>query len=710
MLCCLHRQPRVAGTPPGSTSKPMREPLQKGVVINMNFVLNANTEIKSSIDNTAVKNAVDILKRDLAKKFPPTEEPGGRIVLEQTVLEPERFILDVSEDMKVQAGDELGFVYGLLYISERFLGVKPFWFWMDQPAETAEKTAVTEKLSVLPGQYTSPVPVIKYRGWFVNDEVLIMKWQINGDKTEPWRMVFEALLRCGGNMVIPGTDKNSKIYNRLASDMGLWITHHHAEPLGAEMFVRAYPDKEPNYADSPGLFIKLWEDAVKAQRGMKVIWALGFRGQGDCPFWSNDTSGRFDTPEKRGRLISDVIEQQRQIVLKYVENPVFCTNLYGEIMELYEEGHIHFHEDIIKISADNGYGKMVTRRRDNHTVRISSLPKEPEKHGGIYYHVSFYDLQAANHITMLPNSVDFVDSELSEVMEKNATDYWIVNCSNVRPHVYFLDALRKKWYGESVSDASHSLEFAREYFGGNTDTAPLYRIYHQAMLPYGKEPDEHAGEQFYTENVRLLIHSIYNNRSDGTPGLKWLVGLMPLGDQIEAYVQMCRDNLENITKFYDSCCAVGPKLSGSLRQLWSATLLLQASIHYYCTKGVIAFGEGYRDYAAGNYWKAFMLFGCSAEYFEKTDRLIRDSEYGVWEGFYFNECFADVKHTAYMLKKLMGLAREKGDNARHDKWYRDAVYAESDKKVFTLLVNDNHMTDWELYKAFNADTEELSRE
>lgn len=23
----------------------------------------------------------------------------------------------------------------------------------------------------------------------------------------PWEMVFEALLRCGGNLVIPGTDK-----------------------------------------------------------------------------------------------------------------------------------------------------------------------------------------------------------------------------------------------------------------------------------------------------------------------------------------------------------------------------------------------------------------------------------------------------------------------------------------------------------------------
>jgi len=57
----------------------------------------------------------------------------------------------------------------------------------------------------------------------------------------PWEMAFEALLRCGGNMTIPGTDYNSHRYQRLAAEYGLYITHHHAEPLGARMFSRAYP-------------------------------------------------------------------------------------------------------------------------------------------------------------------------------------------------------------------------------------------------------------------------------------------------------------------------------------------------------------------------------------------------------------------------------------------------------------------------------------
>ena len=49
--------------------------------------------------------------------------------------------------------------------------------------------------------------------------------------------------------------------------------------------------------------------------------------------------------------------------------------------------------------------------------------------------------------------------------------------------------------------------------------------------------------------------------------------------------------------------------------------------------------------------------------------------------------------------KLMGIAREHGDNARHDLWYREIMYAPEDRGVYTLLVNDNHMEDGELYLA-----------
>ena len=391
-------------------------------------------------------------------------------------------------------------------------------------------------------------------------------------------------------------------------------------------------------------------------------------------------------------MISEVIRKQCDIVRKYVKNPVFCTNLYGEIMELYEQGYIKIDTDVIKVRADNGYGRMVTRRRDSHSARVSSMPDGKDSSPqGIYYHVSFYDLQAANHITMLPNSVDFVEKELSQVIANGGSDFWVINCSNVRPHVYYLDAIRKIWFGEKVNDTSHSEQFVQMYYNGEKEIAACYREYAAAMPVYGKEPDEHAGEQLYTENIRLLAHQFLIERTRNVREMYWLVGDVPYAEQLARFSAICEKALPRLEALLEKCGKIE-------NRLFEATLKLQVQIHTYCCRGVALYRRGYEAFCNDDYAKSFVLFGDSAVSFEQADNSMRQAEYGVWQDFYYNDCFADAKHTAYMIRKVMGLVREFGDNARHDKWYRDYCYAKEDRDVFLLLVLDNHMTDEELYQ------------
>lgn len=49
----------------------------------------------------------------------------------------------------------------------------------------------------------------------------------------------------------------------------------------------------------------------------------------------------------------------------------------------------------------------------------------------------------------------------------------------------------------------------------------------------------------------------------------------------------------------------------------------------------------------GSFKEAFVALDRSAEFFYNADNLMRAAEYGVWKGFYFNDCFADVKHTEF---------------------------------------------------------------
>ena len=43
-----------------------------------------------------------------------------------------RISFPTEQQLLIQSRDELGAIYGLLYLSKEFLGIQPFWFWHDQ--------------------------------------------------------------------------------------------------------------------------------------------------------------------------------------------------------------------------------------------------------------------------------------------------------------------------------------------------------------------------------------------------------------------------------------------------------------------------------------------------------------------------------------------------------------------------------------------------
>ena len=529
------------------------------------FILTSNVVIDTEVQSEPVQRAVIRFYRDLSMVLETKAEclekdSPGIIYLEKGSAAPEEFQIHVenSRSMIISASEELGFIYALLYISEHCLGILPFWFWNDQ------KFVKQKEILVPFTKYHSEKKTVAYRGWFINDEVLISHWTAEKNAEYPWEMAFEALLRCGGNTVIPGTDSNSKKYAGLAGGMGLWITQHHAEPLGAEMFLRAYPDKNPSYKEYPDLFRGLWEEGIKRQMNYKIIWNLGFRGQGDTPFWENDP--QYDTPEKRGRLISSIMREQYDMVKKYVDNPVFGTNLYGETMELYQQGYLELPENVIMIWADNGYGKMVSRRQGNHNPRVPAIPGEGlrDRDHGVYYHVSFYDLQAANVLTMLPNSMDFVKKELENAYNCGIQTMWLVNCSNIKPHVYPLDFTASLWNSLETDPEAHLEQYLRKYYGNDAleEMKDCFLKYFKAVVPYGEKEDEHAGEQFYNYVTRVLICQWMKDGGKAVcEELRWCGPAESFSGQLQWFVSKCENGYPGFKGLLEACDGLIGRLS-----------------------------------------------------------------------------------------------------------------------------------------------------
>ncbi len=668
------------------------------------MIINTNLTIITGKASEPVLHALDHLKRDLSESLGPFQsqrEPSPltpltpKLVLEEdNSLEAETYILSCKDNtLTIKASDDLGFIYGIYEISRRFLGIQPLWFWNDQKIQRRESIEIPEGFT-----YRSEKSRVRYRGWFINDEVLLATWKVDGSSELPWEMAFEALLRLGGNMTIPGTDKNSRKYRALASKMGLYITHHHAEPLGAEMFIRAYPDLEPSFAKHEDLFIGLWKDAIKEQSDSKVIWNIGFRGQGDKPFWADDP--RYDTPKARGELISKIIRMQYDLVKEHDKDAVCCTNLYGEIMALYRDGHLELPEDVIKIWADNGYGKMVSRRQGDDDPRVYALPTESD-HGrhGIYYHVSFYDLQAANHMTMMPNSPAFIGKELSDCLSHGAEDFWIINCSNIKPHLYYLDLVARLWQTGSADTAKYTQDYARTYYGTDNVEAvsKLFSKWPEYSLKFGPHEDNRAGEQFANHITRMLATNFVVDRNSPAPHLKWATSATTFRDQIIWYKELVEAAANNYEQYLNKCETTVETLTSEGKELFKDSLLMQVKYMYYGYLGANLACESLLLGLSGEYKKAFYQAGLAREAFLAGDKAQREREHDKWQGFYENDCEADIKQSAYVMEYLMSTLRAIGDGPHYWAWQRDVTDTEEDRKVTLLLSTTNHLKDLELF-------------
>ena len=692
----------------------------------------------------AVLMAVNALKRDIQNTLSDSDLEGFSISFNHVEdIQKECFVIRVKEikegavDLKslvISASDDLGFIYGIYFVSKNFLGVNEFWFWNEQEFHKKEAVEIPDDY-----YYESEPYEVRFRGWFVNDEVLIDDWKVDGDNEKPWEMAFEALLRCGGNMTIPGTDENAHIYNKLASKMGLWVTHHHAEPLGAKMFARAYPDLDASYDKYPELFEKLWREALISQENQKVIWNLGFRGQGDRPFWADDPA--YDTDEKRGKLMSKLIRKQYDLVKEYDDKAICCTNLYGETMELYKKGLLDIPEDVIFIWADNGFGKMVSRRQGNHNPRIYALPEDNAggRHG-IYYHASFYDLQAAAQMTMLPNSPAFVVKEISDVYGKKADDFWIINCSNIKPHAYYLDLLARLWKKapetngfEAFAD-SFTDDYCNSYFEEKNakEIAALYKKWASYCPSYGPNEDDHAGEQFTNHGARVLTTGFVTAFDKKDPAntkaadeWKWFSDKKTLKEQILDYRPIIEKALTGYKEYLDQSLELDNRIEGIDKDRFEDLFIWQVKYHYYSYLGALhtcdailkclvekkpefdnaaerevidCISQGQDKEGEPDYLGAFYEAGLAARAFKTGYEEMRKAEKGVFKGFFNNDCEADIKQSYYVLCGLMSFVRFHGDGPHFYKWQRMYQQGAGGNKVHLILRIRKHLTDQELFE------------
>lgn len=656
------------------------------------FILSRATRIVADETLPPIRHAAQILRRDMREILTEEKEANViRVILDGRVG-AERFRAAVCDDeITLICGDDLGAVYGLLSISEQFLGVKPLAWWMGLPVEKRPFIELPEQL------WRSPEYAVRWRCWFANDEVLFTGWHIDEPRrAEVWRRLFETILRCGGNMVIPGTDReyDGDRLNEMALDMGLWITQHHTELLGAKMFAREYPELDPSYARHPDEFEKLWRDAVRRFQGRRVLWTIGYRGQGDCAFWHSE--GGFDTDAARAGYISRVMRRQMDLVREFDPKAVFSTNLYGEMMGFYRAGLLDIPEGVVKIWGDNGFGRMVSRRQNNLNPRVDAMPGagDPGPHG-IYYHVSFYDLQAANHITMLQNPPQMIADELRRVLERGAEALWNINVGSVKPHVFMLELVRRMWRDGACDAEQLARDFARDYFGSEA-AAPLYTQYAQSAIPYGPNADDRAGDQYYHFPLRALAHALLRGETDGpVESLLWATGEVSFREQAMRLARLAEPGMASWKQFVRNCRSVEDDLPEDAAARLRDSLTVQGMIHRAGCEGLFAFGQACVHALDGDDFQAYLWTDKALESARGALAAMRRVR-GRFAHIYDNDCFAGVGLTAQVLEGVRAWLRIRGDGALLFNWEKEFLVPESDRRISLQSHRSMQLSDDEL--------------
>jgi Glycosyl hydrolase family 115/Gylcosyl hydrolase family 115 C-terminal domain len=326
--------------------------------------------------------------------------------LEQVVENP---VPGVRRAFVIAGSDQRGTIYGAYDVS-RGIGVSPFVWWADATP------AHSDELFVLPGRHTQGTPVVKYRGFFINDEnPNLGGWAPEffgpglfpglpgGFNSKMYAKVFELMLRLKANYLWPAVwgrafALDDPQNHATATAYGVVMGTSHEAPMlrGIEEWNRF---AHPAVRDSNGNIItpgsdpyggtgewsfrynsdaleKYWTFGIQrmVDQNIEGVVTLGMRGNGDTAL-----------PDGNGiDLMKSIIAAERQILSDVTgKDPATYPQvwtMYKEVQRYWDEG-LRPPDDVIVVFTDDNWGN----------IRRVPDPGQPAHPGGygLYYHFDY---------------------------------------------------------------------------------------------------------------------------------------------------------------------------------------------------------------------------------------------------------------------------------------------------------------------------------
>lgn len=354
----------------------------------------------------------------------------------------------VRRALVIAGADKRGTIYGIYDLSEQ-IGVSPWYWWADVRVPHADA------LYVDPGRYVQPVPAVKYRGIFFNDEAPALSgWtteKFGGMNHEFYTKVFELLLRLKANFLWPAMWNNAfaaddPLNAKLADEYGIVMGTSHEEPMmrAEKEWTRGHHGAW-DYTANQKEIDRFWREGMERDKNYEEVVTLGMRGEGDTPM---SADANID-------LLERIVTGQREILKQTVKPDVTkipqVWALYKEVQGYYEKG-MRVPDDVTLLWSDDNWGDL----------RRLPTPEERKRSGGagIYYHFDYVG-GPRSYKWLNTNPVSKVQEQMNLALNYGADRLWVVNVGDGKPMEFpiefFLDFARtpQRW------DKDHLDEFTK---------------------------------------------------------------------------------------------------------------------------------------------------------------------------------------------------------------------------------------------------------
>jgi hypothetical protein len=325
----------------------------------------------------------------------------------------------VRRALVIAGSDKRGTIFGLYDLSEQ-IGVSPWYWWADV------RVPHRDALFVEPGRHIQPVPAVKYRGIFLNDEAPALTGWVNekfgGYNSKFYVHVFELLLRMKANFLWPAMWNSAfaaddPLNAKLADEYGIVMSTSHEEPMMRAEKEWKRADGPWNYAINQKRIDEFWRAGMERDKNYEQIVTLGMRGVNDTPM-----SATANT-----ELLEKIVANQRQI-LKETVNPDLekvpqVWALYKEVQTYYENG-MRVPDDVTLLWSDDNWGDL----------RRLPTAEERKRSGGagIYYHFDYVG-GPRSYKWLNTNYIPKVWEQMNLALHYGADRIWVVNVGDLKP-------------------------------------------------------------------------------------------------------------------------------------------------------------------------------------------------------------------------------------------------------------------------------------